>query len=214
MGLIMKYELTRFCENTDEVIFDGVGKYDIPTIEPEPFEPCEFIPFNYAKTAKRKDCGVHFFIHDYRFERVWRNWKRYGTMLSEFSAVMTPDFSTYTDWPKALQIYNHYRKHFVGAYLQTLGVKVYPTISWSDKDSFEWCFDGEPVCGTVCVSSVGTQKRKETKSLFLDGYNAMIERLNPQTIIFYGNVPKECMGNIVRIKPFQEKFREVKCDGR
>ena len=210
----MGYELTRFCENTDEVIFEGVGKYDIPAIDPEPFEPCEFISFNYAKTSKRKDCGVHFFIHDYQFERVWREWKRYGAMLSEFSAVMTPDFSIYTDWPKALQIYNHYRKHFVGAYLQTIGVKVYPTISWSDKDSFEWCFDGEPVGGTVCVSSVGTQRSKETKKLFLDGYNAMIEKLNPETIIFYGEVPKECMGNIVRIKPFQDKFREVVTDGR
>ena len=134
-------------------------------------------------------------------------------MLSEFSAVMTPDFSTYHDWPKALQLYNHYRKHFVGAYLQTLGVKVYPTISWSDKESFDWCFDGEPVGATVAVSSIGTQKGSAEKRLFLDGYNAMVERLNPETIIFYGNVPKECMGNIVRIKPFQEKFREVITDG-
>lgn len=210
----MKYSKLRFCENTDEIIFDGVGKYDIPQIEPETFEPCEFIGFNYAKTTKNKaNKGVHFFIDDYQFERVWREWKRYGAMLSEFSAVMTPDFSTYTDWPKAIQIYNHYRKHFIGAYLQTLGVKVYPTISWSDKDSFEWCFDGEPVGATVAISSVGTQKSKESKRLFLDGYNAMLEKLNPQTIIFYGEIPSECLGNIVKINSFQEKFREVKCDG-
>ena len=210
----MKYAKQRFCENTDEIIFDGVGLYDIPQIYPEKFEPCEFIGFNYAKTEKAKgDKGVHFFVDDYQFERVWRDWKKYGEMLSEFSAVMTPDFSTYTDWPKALQIYNHYRKHFVGAYLQTIGLKVYPTISWSDKDSFEWCFDGEPVGGTVAVSSVGTQRGKKEKLLFLEGYNAMIERLKPETIIFFGNIPKECMGNIVRIKPFQEKFREAKISG-
>lgn len=210
----MRYANARFCENTDEIIFEGVGKYGIPPIEPERFDPCEFISFNYARTAKdRAEKGVHFFIDDYQFERVWREWKKYGAMLSEFSAVMTPDFSTYTDWPKALQIYNHYRKHFVGAYLQTLGVKVYPTISWSDKESFDWCFDGEPVGATVAVSSVGTQRGMEERRLFLDGYNEMLNRLKPETIIFYGNVPAECMGNIVRIKPFQEKFREVITDG-
>ena len=32
-----------------------------------------------------------------------------------------------------------------------------PSISWSDEHSFDWCFDGDPVRGTVAVSSVGTQ---------------------------------------------------------
>ena len=122
---------------------------------------------------------------------------------------MSPDFSTYTDFPKAIQIYNHYRKHWVGAYLQMYGIDVIPTISWSDKNSFEWCFDGEPVGGTVAVSSVGCMNSKKRKDLFLDGYREMIDRLHPETIIFYGQIPEECTGNIVQIKAFQEKYREV-----
>lgn len=51
------------------------------------------------------------------------------------------------------------------------------------------------------------------KRLFLSGYDAMIERLHPESIIFYGKVPEECMGNIVRIKQFADKFNEVKCNG-
>ena len=94
------------------------------------------------------------------------------------------------------------------------GIKVIPTISWSDKSSFEWCFDGEPVGGIVAVSSVGTQNNKTAKELFLNGYNEMMKRLEPETVIFYGTIPKECYGNIVRVKAFQEKFREVKIDGR
>lgn len=210
----MRYANTRFCENTDEVIFPGVGAYDIPQLLPEEFQECEFVPFNYALTTKtRENKGVHFFIDDYQFERVWRQWKKYGEILQQFQAVMTPDFSTYTDYPKAIQIYNHYKKHFIGAYLQTLGVKVYPTISWSDESSFEWCFNGEPIGATVCVSSVGTQANAQNAQLFMRGYDAMCERLQPETIIFYGNVPEECRGNIVKIRAFQEKFREVKCDG-
>lgn len=134
-------------------------------------------------------------------------------MLREFRYVMSPDFSTYTDFPKAIQIYNHYRKHWVGAYLQEAGIKVIPTISWSTPDSFDWCFDGEPEGATVSVSSVGCMGNRKKKELFLAGYQAMIERLHPETIIFYGKVPDECRGNLVRIRAFWEKFKEGDCSG-
>lgn len=71
----------------------------------------------------------------------------------------------------------------------------------------------EPTHGTVAISSVGTQKDKIAKELFLKGYKEMIRRLEPESIIFYGNVPEECKGNIIRVKAFQEKFSEAKCDG-
>ena len=75
------------------------------------------------------------------------------------------------------------------------------------------CFDGEPKGGTVAVSSVGCMNSKKKKELFLSGYNAMIERLHPESIIFYGKVPEECKGNIVRVKSFSDKFNEAKCNG-
>ena len=112
-----------------------------------------------------------------------------------------------------MKIYNHYRKHWLGAYWQENGITVIPTISWSDKESFDWCFDGEPVGGTVAVSSVGCMNSKAKKELFFAGYKEMINRLQPEKIIFYGTVPDECMGNVVRIRAFQEKLKEVICDG-
>lgn len=209
----MNYRNRRNYENLERRIFDGVGEYGIPEIQPTPYEGgCEWISFNYAKSCeKREGKGVHFFVDDYQFNRLWTNIDRYIPMLSEFSYVMSPDFSTYTDFPKAIQIYNHYRKHWAGAYLQEAGIQVIPTISWSTPDSFEWCFDGEPEGATVAVSSVGCMNSKEKKALFLAGYAEMVRRLRPETIIFYGNVPDECMGNIVRIKAFQDKFKEAVC---
>ena len=130
-------------------------------------------------------------------------------MFSQFTHVMSPDFSTYTDFPKAIQIYNHYRKHWVGAYLQENGVNVIPTISWSTPDSFEWCFDGEPEGGVVAVSSVGAASSRGKKVLFMEGYNEMIARLCPEVILFIGKIPEECQGNIVQIKAFTDKFKEV-----
>lgn len=201
--------------NLDEIVFPGEGPFDIPIITPEPWvDGLEFIGFNYARTATNRDRkGVHFFLDDYQFDLVWHNWKRYGLMLSQFEACMTPDFSMYTDWPVAVQIWNHYRKHFVGAYLQTLGVRVYPSICWSDEKSLDWCFDGEPAGGCVAVSSVGTQRIAESKKLFKYGFDAMLERLHPETIIFYGDVPDDCKGNIVQIKPFHKRFNEARIAG-
>ena len=198
-------------ENLQHRIYEGVGEYGTPLLEPTEFEKCEFIGFNYCRTCKDKEGkGVHFFLDDYQFNRIWNQPNKYLPILQQFRYVMTPDFSMYTGFPKIIQIYNHYRKHWIGAYLQENGVDVIPTISWSTPDSYEWCFDGEPTNGTVAVSSVGTQKNKKAKELFIQGYQEMVRRLEPETIIFYGNVPEECMGNIVHVRTFQEKFKEAK----
>lgn len=209
------YEQRSAYENLTRFNFLGCGYYDIPVIEKDDVKPNEFIGFNYAKTHKgNKDACVHFFIDDYQFQRLWNRPDDYITILQKFGCVMSPDFSLYTDFPKAIQIYNHYRKHWLAAYWQMHGIKVIPTICWSDESSFEWCFDGEPIGGTVAVSSVGTQNNKTAKELFLNGYNEMLKRLEPETIIFYGTIQKECYGNIIRVKAFQEKFKKVKIDGR
>lgn len=203
------YRETKNYENQQKMIFEGAGEYGIPVIEPEEYAQCEFIPFNYAKSCKeRTGKGVHFFVDDYQFNRIWQTPDKYLNMLSEFECIMSPDFSTYTDFPKALQIYNHFRKHWIGAYLQLHGIRVIPTISWSDEKSFEWCFDGEPVGSTVTVSSVGCMNSKRKEAAFLKGYDEMIRRLSPQTIIFYGKVPEGCQGNIVNIKSFGQKWSE------
>lgn len=204
------YRQAKNYENLQKRIFDGVGEYGIPKIAPTQYKACDWIGFNYARSEKtRAGKGVHFFLDDYQFGAVWQTPDKYLDMFRQFTHVMSPDFSTYTDFPKAIQIYNHYRKHWVGAYLQENGVNVIPTISWSTPDSFEWCFDGEPMSGVVAVSSVGVMNSKEKKTLFLSGYNEMLDRLQPEMILFMGNVPEECEGNIVRIKAFQERFKKV-----
>lgn len=204
------YRTQRNYENVQRMLFNGIGEYDIPQIESIQFNNAEFIGFNYARNAKEpENKAVHFFLDDYQFTRVWTEPDRYIPMLQRFKYVLTPDFSLYTDFPKPLQIYNHYRKHWIGAYWQMYGINVIPTICWSDQKSFEWCFDGEPTQSVVAVSSVGTQNNKEKKRCFLDGYHEMVERLQPTQIIFYGRVPDECKENIIHIKQFSEKWHEA-----
>ena len=203
-------------ENLNKGYFQGVGDFDIPQITPTYEQPDgEFIPANYAKTEKnRGNKIVHCFVDDYQIARFWNNPDSYIKILSQFKAVLSPDFSTYTDMPLAMQIYNHYRKHWVAKYWQTHGILVYPTISWGNEQSYDWCFCGEPVGGVVAVSSVGTQKNETGRRLFLRGYEEMMNRLKPSAVVFYGSVPKECFGNIINIRPHQESIRERVKNGR
>ena len=198
-------------ENLDKFAFHGTGKYGIPQIEPVEVYPQgrDFIPMNYALSVKDPASKVmHCFVDDYQFIRYWNQPDKYIPRLSQFAGVCAPDFSTYTDMPLAMQIYNHYRKHWIAAYWQLHGVTVYPTISWSDEQSYGWCFDGEPIGGIVAVSSVGTQIRKESQRLFLRGYEEMMKRLAPKWVIFYGIVPPECDWNVIRVKPYQDEIKK------
>ena len=191
--------------------FEMTREHEIPILKGGQFTVDDWISFNYAKGCKAPEkYGVHFFIDDYQFVRVWKEPERYLPMLAKFQAVCSPDFSTFTDFPGAIQLYNHYRKHWVGAYWQQHGLKVIPTISWADENSFDWCFEGEPVGSTVAVSSVGTQHDPKAKRLFELGYAEMKRQLQPSRIILYGNIPECCEGdNIVPVKAFQTKWRET-----
>ena len=66
-------------ENLDKFTFPGVGKYDIPQIEPvKAYPQGEFIPINYHYTAKdTKSKIVHFFVDDYQFIRYWNTPDKY-----------------------------------------------------------------------------------------------------------------------------------------
>ena len=141
-------------------------------------------------------------------------------MLRKFRFVCTPDFSMFTDFPLALQINSHYRKHWLGAYWQSKGITVIPTICWSDERSFDWCFDGEPEKSAVAVSSVGTQMERRAKSLFLLGYEQMISRLQPKMVLFHGRIPGEITTKmaamygengpkLVPVAAYQERLRKI-----
>lgn len=198
-------------ENLDRFAFSGVGRYDIPQIKPVKEYPSgEFTPANYLLTEKYpEDKTLHFFVDDYQFVRFWNTPDKYIPKLLRFKSVCAPDFSLYTDMPIAMQIYNHYRKHWLGAYWQMHGITVIPTISWSDEASFEWCFDGEPEGGVVAISSVGTQMNENARRLFMAGYNEMLKRLDPSAILFYGTVPKECTSDrIIPLMTFQDGLKK------
>lgn len=162
------------------------GYYNMPTLRATDWVPEELIGFNYVLNKPDYTKGVHFFLDDYQFDRVWNNPDRYVDKLAKFDCVLTPDFSLYTDMPFAMQIWNIYRARLLGQYWQSLGVRVIPTVSWSTSDSYDFCFDGLPENSIVAISTVGVVKNKKANQLFLDGLQEMVIRLKPKGILIWG----------------------------
>lgn len=176
--------------NCEKRIFTGTGPFEFPMMDPVNIDVdgVETIGFNYAIGCKHPEDKIcHFYLDDYQFERVWNDAPRYVPILKRFKAVMAPDFSMYTDFPKAVQIFNHYRKMWCAAYWQEHGMKVIPTICWSTPDSFEWCFDGIPKYSLVCICTVGGfGSHEDNKGAWIEGYEKCLEVLDPSEILLFG----------------------------
>ena len=188
-----KYDTTRYNHNLNKGWFETAGEFGIPVIEPvRDLDPPAFTAFDFAVTKDRKGegtggyRGIHFFRDDYRFERLWNDPDAYVSMFRGYDVVLSPDFSTYVDWPQAVQLYNHFRKHWLAAYMQSWGITVVPTISWGDPSSHAWCFDGEPEDGIVAVGSRGSVADPEVRGWFEEGFEAMVERLRPSAVWAFG----------------------------
>lgn len=169
--------------------FEGVGEYDIPQMKPVHIDNLQDIPlqgFNFALKEKHpENIGVHFFLHDYQFERVWNYPDRYLDVLKKFAFVLSPDFSPYADMPRALQIYNKYRNMWCGRYWQENGITVIPTLTMGNTDMFKIFFQGIPKHSTIAISTMGEGRWGKFRGL-LSWWDVIQYELEPETILLYG----------------------------
>ena len=181
--------------------YKGCGKWDIPIIKKQCLksEDVKLIAYSDIRlndNEKNRECGVHFFIDDYRFEGIYRNPERSFKRLSQYAFVLTPDYSTYADMDMWRQLESIVHSRWCGAYWQSKEMLVIPTISWSTPRSFEFCFEGIEKGSTVAVGMIGC---KHARIAFMRGYNKMLERLEPENIIVFGKPFSEMDGNIIRV---------------
>lgn len=172
------------------------GKYQMPIINNDKFVPKELLGFNYAKTSENKKTGIHFYLDDYQFERIWNNPMEYIQILEEYDCILSPDFSLYMDMPIAMKIWNVYRSRLIGQFYQNSGIKVIPTISWAEEETFEFCFDGIPKGSIVSVSTIGVKQDEEAFKIWKNGMDEMIKRIEPSAILVYGGEIEYDYGNI------------------
>ena len=82
--------------------FEGSGAWKIPMIpkaafDEEDFRDLRLIGFDKTKLEDERHLGriVHFFLYDYKFERVWKDLDHDIEKLKRYRAALSPDFSMY-----------------------------------------------------------------------------------------------------------------------
>ena len=160
--------------------------WQMPIIECDEFIPDDLIGFNYAKSSENKNCGIHFYVDDYQFERIWNYPEKYIDILKQYECILTPDFSLYLDMPMPMKIWNIYRSRLIGQYFQSRGIKVIPTISWAEEETFKFCFKGIPKGSIVSISTIGVKQDENALKIWRDGVSEMIKQIEPKAILVYG----------------------------
>ena len=174
------------------------GKLKIPVVRRQPLMgDVKLIACSDTKTKEKlnRDRGVHFFVDDYRFEHLYDNPQK-SLHNSQYKFLLTPDYSLYADMPLWRQIENVAKNRWCGAYWQAHELTVYPTISWGLSSTYDFCFDGVEQNAVVAIGMIGC---KRNKTVFMRGYDAMLERLNPKTVICFGTPFAEMRGNIISV---------------
>lgn len=147
------------------------------------------IDFKASLKSDTYDNWVHFFIDDVCFEQIWnpKYTERDVTLLCKFKGMFTPDF-TLNPWLSQWQEqFNIFRNRAIGQIAQRRGGRVIPTIGWSFRRSFDYCFCGLSEGGTVAISTNGVQRKIVSLRLFLQGVFELERKLRPEAIVIYGN---------------------------
>jgi hypothetical protein len=181
--------------------YKGQGKWNIPLVKKQEIDTTAISLIACSDTkandkVENTKNGVHFFVDDYRFNGIYNAPERSLRKYAQYAFLLTPDFSTYADMDMWRQLESVAKNRWCGAYWQSKGLTVIPTISWSTPRSYDFCFDGVEKNATVAVGMIGC---KRNKTGFMHGYNAMLEKLEPASIICFGAPFEEMTGNIIPV---------------
>ncbi len=188
----------------NEFLFYGqsVGKYDFPIVKKQSIDidKIRFLSYVDAKLCdnENKDKTIHFFTYDWKFEKVYEQAELEFEKLRQYYCLLTPDFSLFTNMPRALQIESVFKNRWCGAYWQSKGLRVIPTVSWGDESTFDFCFDGIDEGSIVAVC---TYYRENCEAEFIPGYDEMLKRIKPSVVLCYDEPFKAMKGNIIEFLP-------------
>ena len=130
-------------------------------------------------TGDWSNTGIHFFIEDFQFKSVWEKPDKYLDLFRKCRAVVTPDFSVYTDMPKAQQLWNHFRRQWCAKYWQDNGVNIVSCVTWDLLNPQPWSFYGIPKGTHIARSWVNKNGMKQER---LNGFLRLIDELEPRGI--------------------------------
>jgi hypothetical protein len=137
---------------------------------------------------------------DYKFDGpkgIWNNSIAALDILRHFSGVITPDFSTYQDFPEPVKIYNTYRMRAFGYWLGKNGISVINNVRWGTEETWKYCWDGISQNSIIAIGTVGGNPRRTVdRQRFITGFQEAIVVLSPKTILVYGSAKYPCFDEV------------------
>ncbi|MCL2061875.1 MAG: DUF4417 domain-containing protein [Firmicutes bacterium] len=186
--------------------FKRAGAYGMPLIKKQDIDLSKIELWGYTKTKlnDHKNCHktIHFFAHDWKYDTVFDKPDIAMEKLDQYYALLTPDFSLYWDMPRAVQIYSVFKNRWCGAYWQSQGKIVIPTITCGLEDSYDFVFDGIEQGSVVAVS---TYRRERYERECVENYHKILEVIKPSAVICYGEPFSGMDGNIIPISPYNKE---------
>ena len=180
-ALMLGYQLDnlRVDNKTQVPIIEGYEVTDFPK---------RIIAFHEAMSVSQTDFDaiVHFFISDDLFIRLFREPEKYVPKLKQYKYVLSPDMSQYLEMPYYSRYASNCHNKAMAQYLQRQGVHVIANVTWSQPDSYDYCFAGIPCGTTIAINSNGVNANADSKYLWYRGYEEALQRLHPTHIIRYG----------------------------
>lgn len=169
--------------------------------------PKEIITWEEAKQVHKRslrankdyfcDMFVCFYTDDYKFDgqrtSVWLYPWLALRILKHFRGIITPDFSTYQDFPYPLKLWNTFRMRTFGLWAGNQGLEVINNVRWGTPETYQYCFDGIDKNSIVAIGTVGgSPKKLIDRKRFETGIEEMVAILEPHTIIVYGSADYPC----------------------
>lgn len=79
------------------------GTFEMPIIRKTKLDLDNIAFIGYDKlNGKETDKIIHFFLDDYKFEILWKNPEPRIAKLKEYRAILSSQFSLYTEMPLAI----------------------------------------------------------------------------------------------------------------
>lgn len=157
------------------------NQWGIPLIQKTEYVPKWLAPYKHRLRSSREldltGGAYHFFLPEERFKCVWERPSEGQRSISRLSCVLSPAFplgDTLTQ-----QMVATYKNRWCGAWWQSQGITVIPSLSWRGEESYGFAFAGVVRESVVAISAQNWREWPE-------GFDMMMGSLNPTAVLCFG----------------------------
>lgn len=137
---------------------------------------------------------LSFYSWDHYFEPWWESPDYFTTkaLNSKITMAVMPNFSQWSNLPRAACLFNYYRSRWMARYFQEAGIKVIPDMEWpwGDMDYLKKIVLGTmPKKVPVLSFQQQTFNRDTTEADFdalAESFHLIVDTLSPELVLHYG----------------------------